>query len=138
MKGMSHHRRELVSKSRALRASLVRYVGKCELCGTSPEKPRHRFMDHNRLCCHEVLNGPLRQKVLGEPSCLIVACWRCNGDELNSKGDYPLVRQLAVIKARAPWRYDLRRVLELRNPNAMNYVTEDEVDEWIRRDSRSG
>jgi hypothetical protein len=50
------------------------------------------------------------------------------------KGEWPLARQLAVIKAKAPDRYDLKRVLELRNPRAMNFVTEDEVDGWVEHD----
>lgn len=138
MKGMSEKRRKRIEESRAVRNLLIAKVGECELCGTSPKRPKHRFMQHNELCCHEVLNGPLRQKVLDELSCLIVACWKCNGDELNSKGDYPLARQLAIIKANAPWRYDRERVLRLRNPRAMSYVTEEEVDSWVKRDWGDG
>lgn len=134
MRRVSRKQQDRINKARPIRERLVREAGECMLCGTSPKRPRHRLMEHNQLCCHEVLNGPLRSKVLAEPSCLIVACWYCNQCELNNKGDWPLARQLAVIKQKAPQRYDLQRVLELRNPNAMNYVTESEVDEWTGKD----
>lgn len=116
------------------RNALIEATGECMLCGTSPGMPRHYLHQLNLLCCHEILNGPLRDKVLDERSCLIVACWHCNGTSLNEKGEWPLARQLAVIKFKAPDRYDLNRVLELRNPRAMKFVTEDEVDEWVERD----
>lgn len=123
-----------MSQVRLFRNELIEKTGECMLCGASPRAPRHRLFEQNQLCCHEVLNGPLRDKVLDEPSCLIVACWYCNQEELDAKGSWPLARQLAVIKAKAPDRYDLQRVLELRNPKAMQYVTEEEVQEWVQRD----
>jgi len=116
------------------RVALIEATGECMLCGTNPKRPKHSLAQLNELCCHEILNGPLRDKCLAERSCLIVACWHCNGGPLNQKGEWPLARQLAVIKHKALDRYDLKRVLEIRNPGAMNFVTEDEVDEWIERD----
>ena len=79
-----------------------------------------------QLCCHELLNGPLPQRTLDEPSCLLVVCWLCNA-ELCDKSVWPLARQLAVLKKTAPERYNLRRLLEIRNPRAMLAVTEEEV-----------
>lgn len=87
----------------------------------------------NLLACHEILNGPLRVKVLGEPCCLIVACWHCNSGPLNEKGEWPLARQLALIKVKAPDRYDRERVLRLRDERALQFVTEEEVDECITK-----
>lgn len=109
-------------------------AGECMLCGTNETKRIYQPSFLNQLCCHEILNGPYRQKVLDERCCLIVACWKCNSNELNRKGEYPLARQLAIIKAKAPERYDLERVLYLRNPNATRFVTEDEVDHWLQVD----
>jgi hypothetical protein len=117
---------------REYRKALIQHHGKCMLCEASPTNRVHSLPQLNVLCCHEILNGPLRDKVLDEPSCLIVACWYCNQYELDAKGDWPLSRQLSVIKQKAPERYDLRRVLELRNPQATNYVTEEEVDVWLK------
>lgn len=133
MRRVSKKRQRRISETRGFRNTLIDQVGKCELCGTSPRRPKYRMVELNLLCCHEILNGPLRVKVLDERSCLIVACWKCNGDELNSKGTWPLERQLAIIKAKAPERYNLKRVLELRNPRAMKYISEDDVDEWVER-----
>ena len=132
MRQVSKKQRKRLDEVRDFRRSLVELTGCCMLCGASPQRPLHG-RQLSQLCCHEVLNGPDRTKVLDEPSCLIVACWYCNQYELNNKGDWPLARQLAVIKSKAPERYDLQRVLELRNPNAMRYVTEEEVDEWRDR-----
>lgn len=131
---LSDKRKARMQQVKPFRTALIDQTGQCMLCGTSPRRPIHAMEALNQLCCHEILNGPLRDKVLDERSCLIVACWYCNQYELDNKGDWPLPRQLAVIKAKAPERYDLKRVLELRNPRAMNYVTEDEVDVWYERD----
>lgn len=134
MRIQSEKRRLRATQVRSLRNELVKSTGRCMVCGASPKERRHRVAELNQLCCHEILNGPLRDKVLDEPSCLIVACWYCNQNQLDSKGEWPLSRQLAVIKAKAPERYDLERVLTLRNPNAMQYVTEDDVDYWVEKD----
>lgn len=127
---------------RQLRRSLVESIGFCELCGLRPRRDVHAV-----LHCHELLGGGRRDKTLDEPASLLVTCWECNSGPLNCKaapwvqverciecGLYPLARQLAIIKFRCPERYDLERVLELRNPNAPNAVTEEEVDEWVRID----
>lgn len=110
------------------RRALVEATGKCQLCG---EK-------RARLDCHEILNGGLRSTVLDEPSCLIVTCWDCNSGPLNRKGEMPLARQLAIIKVTSPDRYDREQVLQIRNPNAMQFVTEEEVDHWVKRDWKDG
>jgi hypothetical protein len=123
--------RQRASESKSLRDELIRTTGRCMVCGTSPRRPLWPIEEHNRLCCHEILNGPLRQKVLDEPSCLIVACWRCNQIDLADKKRWPLDRQLALIKSQDRDRYDLARVLHLRNEAAKGYITEDDVDRWI-------
>lgn len=115
-----------------MRDALIQKAGKCWLCGTSPTKPIHPIAEQNQLCCHEILNGPLRLKVLGETCCLIVACWRCNGDPLEDKQLYPLARQLAVIKENAPENYDLERVLRLRNPNAPLLIEPGDVEQYLQ------
>ena len=134
MRRISKKRQQRIEETRVFRNSLIQQSGECMLCGNSPRNPRHRVHALNQLCCHEILNGPLRDRTLDERSCLIVACWYCNQYELDNKGDWPLARQLAIIKHKAPERYDLQRVLEIRNPRAMKFVTEDEVDGWIERD----
>ena len=134
MKWISDKRRKRMEKVKDFRNALIEQYGECMLCGSSPKQPKHALPALNQLCCHEILNGPLRDKVLDERSCIIVSCWHCNQTSLDSKGEWPLERQLAIIKHKAPERYDLHRVLELRNPNAMKFVTEDEVDEWVEAD----
>lgn len=134
MKQLSDKRRQRQAEAKALRDKLIADTGECMICGNDYLR---RMPPLNQLCCHEILNGPLRQRVLAEPSCLIVCCWYCNGEELDHKGRWPLARQLAVIKVKSPDRYDRERVLYLRHSNAPNFVTEDEVDAWIiREDAR--
>jgi len=84
------------------------------------------------LACHEILNGGLRDKTLDEPCTLLVVCWNCNSNKLTCKGDWPVARQLAVLLMRSPQYYDLERFNWLRNPKAPNYVTQEEVDEYIK------
>lgn len=71
---------------------------------------------------------------MDEECSVLVACWDCNGGVLNRKGEYPVARQLAVLQHANPEGYDLVRFNFLRNPNAPNYVTQDEVDQWHRHD----
>ena len=120
IKRQSKKFRDRAKESKPIRDELIRETGKCQLCGSRRE-----------LSCHEILRGGLRQKVLNEPSCLIVACWGCNSGPLNRQGEWPLARQLALILETAPERYDLARVMFLRNPNAPYFVTQEEVNEYM-------
>lgn len=131
---VSKKTRKLQAAAKPIRDELVAETGECMLCGTTPKKPRWPIKEHNQLCCHEILPGPLRQRVLDVPSCLLVVCWHCNTGPLEDKAEWPLVRQLAVIKAKAPERYDLQEVLAIRNPRAMEFITEEDVDVWVRKD----
>ena len=130
MRRISKKRQQRIAETGKYRQELVSQVGACMLCGTNPTRHRYGLPELNNLCCHEILNGPDRDKVLMEPSCLIVACWYCNGYELVDKKKWPLSRQLWIIKTKAPERYDLKRVLDLRKPEATRFVTEEEVDAW--------
>jgi len=117
MRCQSKKRRKLMVAAGPYRDKLIQATGHCQIC-----------RGRRKLSCHEILNGPLREKVLTEPSCLLVVCWECN-QELCNKTKWPLPRQLAVLKRTAPQRYNLERVLYLRNPNAPYAVTEAEVEE---------
>lgn len=131
-RGPSDRARRIADEARPIRDELIVEAGCCMICGASPSRPKHRMPQMNQLCCHEILNGTMyRQKTLAEPSTLLVLCWYCNGHEVEDKGSWPIPRQLAVLKVKSPHRYDLERFLWLRNPNAMQFVTEDEVEEWV-------
>jgi hypothetical protein len=116
---ISKRRQERQDDVRDKREGWVREAGACMVCGSKRD-----------LACHEILNGPLRAKTLDEPCSLLVVCWSCNSGPLNRKGEWPVARQLAVLKRKAPHYYDIVRFNWLRNPNAPNYVTEDEVNEY--------
>lgn len=107
-------------QAKPLRNSLIEQAGACQVCGSKKQ-----------LACHEILNGPLRQKTLDEPCSLLVVCWPCN-QALTDKGKWPVARQLAILLHKSPSRYDLQRFCYLRNPNAPHYITQEEVDQWTQ------
>lgn len=119
MRRVSERRRERNDDVREFRAALVKEFGACMVCGSRRD-----------LACHEILNGPLRNKTLNEPCSLLVACWSCNSGPLNRKGEWPVARQLAVLRVKAPHYFDLERFNWLRNPNAPNYVTTEDLNEY--------
>jgi len=49
---------------------------------------------------------------------------------VTNKKDWPEARQLAVLKAKRPDRYDLAAFNTLANPRAPNRLLESEVDAW--------
>ena len=113
---------------RSVRRDLVERIGRCECCGRRAE----RWQDiHAVLHCHEILNGPLRDKTLDEPCSLLVTCWTCNSEKLTDKKEWPIERQLALILKSDPERFDLKRFLWLRNPNAPEAVTTEDIREWM-------
>ena len=81
----------------------------------------------SQLCCHEILNGPLRQACLDQPQSILVLCWLCNQEEVTNKQRWPEARQLAVLKYNSPEDYDLIAHNLLANPNAPNRITPEEV-----------
>jgi len=103
-----------------LRQGLISAAGRCMACLVTPK--------HARLDCHEILCGSLRDKTLDEPCSLLVLCWRCNSEEMTDKVRWPVARQLALLHEYSPEHYDLVRFNWLRNPNAPNFVTQEEVD----------
>lgn len=119
---VSSKRRKIMNEVRPLRESLIRESGKCMACSVS--------MSHASLSCHEILNGSLREKTLGEPCSLLVLCWDCNSNKMTDKSLWPVARQLALLQEISPEHYDLKRFNWLRNPNAPNYITQEEVDEY--------
>ena len=117
-----------MGKVRPIRKGLVQAAGECMACGKK----------NCRLDCHEILNGPLREKTLGETCSLLVLCWDCNSMEMTDKSKWPVARQLALLMEHSPEHYDIVRFNWLRNPDAPNYVTQDEVNEYkgtVRRRS---
>jgi hypothetical protein len=109
-----------MNEVRPLRQALVQAAGQCMACHVSARDAR--------LDCHEILNGALRDKTLDEPCSLLVLCWNCNSNEMTDKKLWPVARQLALLQERSPDAYDLVRFNWLRNPDAPNYVVQEEVD----------
>ena len=114
------------SECREFRRALVAEVGRCEVCGHDPQRPGGIRW---KLVCHEILNGPLRQRCLDKRHSLIVACWLCNSDVLTDKAAWPEARQLAALLKSRPDDYDLRAHNLLANPSAPYRITERDVEE---------
>ena len=122
---------------REFRRALVASVQRCEVCGHNPNRVRPGAIRWE-LACHEILNGPLRQRCLDKPHSLLVCCWLCNSEVLTDKAAWPEARQLAALRKSRPKEYDLRAHNLLANPNAPNRVTEEEVDAWDRKPGLTG
>ena len=124
IRSVSSKRRKRMNEVRPLRQALVEAAGRCMACRVSARDAR--------LDCHEILNGALRDKTLDEPCSLLVLCWNCNSNKMTDKAEWPVARQLALLQLRDPDSYDLVRFNWLRNPNAPNFVTQEEVDEYSK------
>jgi hypothetical protein len=85
----------------------------------------------SQLCCHEIANGPLRQKALDKPYAILVLCWWCNGYVVTNKKEWPEPRQLATLLMESPEAFDLAAYNSLVNPRAPNRITMEEVKHWL-------
>ena len=104
-------------------------------CGHRPEQPhRDKPRECSQLCCHEIANGPLRDKALDQPYAILVLCYYCNSEEMEDSRKWPEARQLALLMAESPEDYDLTAYNALVNPRAPNRITQGEVDEFRNGD----
>jgi hypothetical protein len=134
MREFSKKRRIRYEEVAPLRRAWIERAKCCMICGASPGRP-HRNMppDLSKLCCHEISNGPLRQKSLDKAFACLVLCCYCNMHVVTNKKVWPEARQLAVLLERAPEFYDLKAYLQMTRPAAMNRITQEEVDVWLRK-----
>jgi hypothetical protein len=134
MRHQSNKFRQRANEARPVREGLIAKHAKCMICDTSPAKPVRRggTTQLSNLCCHEIANGPDRQKALDQPQSILVLCAYCNLHEVTDKGKWPEPRQLAVLLEKSIEDYDLQSHNQLVNPRAPNRITQDEVDDWHR------
>ena len=121
-----------------MRDAIVRRHGRCMICGHSPRRPwADKPRECSQLCCHEIANGPFRQKALDKPFAILVLCWWCNGEVVTDKRRWPESRQLSLLRDKAPRDYDLAAYNALigRGPDR---ITQEEVDAWTNRHNGSG
>lgn len=131
LRRQSKKNRQRAAQVRGMRQRLVNEIGQCMACGYSSRNPNPAFpIGLSKLCCHEMLRGSYRQKVLDEPAALLVLCVRCNCHEFTDAGKWPIPRQLCLQQNRAPDWYDLRRFNELKSQFAPQAITQAEVDAY--------
>ena len=111
----------------AFRKQLIESVGHCEIC---PYVPGKQWRWPPGLVCHEIARGACRQNALDKRFAILVLCSACHEDIHGGPGWWPETRQLAILKESRPEHFDLFRYNLLKNPNAPNRITQDEVNEW--------
>lgn len=132
MRQVSKKRQARIRETQGLRRELRESVGKCEICGHSPSLPwRDKPADCSSLVCHEISCGPLRDKSLDKPYCILVLCSFCNQHVVTNMKEWPESRQLALLARSRPASFDLTAYLELTSPRAMKRIEIDEVLQWM-------
>jgi len=133
LRTISLKRRARVKAARPIRQALIAKHHRCMICGHSPQRRwRDKPRECSKLCCHEIANGPNRQKAMDKPYAILVVCWWCNGEVVTDKRGWPEARQLALLEDKAPEDYDLvaYNALVGRGPER---ITQEDVDQWRER-----
>lgn len=103
---VSAKRRKRMAEVREFREQLVAAIGRCEVCGLDPTRVKPGQIAWS-ISCHEIANGPDRDKALDKRFACLVVCWLCNSEELTNKAKWPQARQLALLKRRRHEDHDL-------------------------------
>ena len=128
IKPVSDKRKARMAEVREFRSNLVAEVGRCEVCGHDPTRVKPGQIAWS-IACHEVANGPDRDKALDCRFAILVCCWLCNSEDLTDKVKWPQARQLAVLKRSRPYDYDLAAFNELVG-YGKDRITEAEVAQY--------
>lgn len=118
---------------RKWREDFRREIGECELCG---HHPRNRWPDKPIQCSvltvHEIARGNgQRRKSETYRGGVLCACWFCNSVTFDDAEEWPIARQLALLKTRRPEDYDLKAFVALIRPDAPQWIVEDQVTECL-------
>jgi len=111
------------------RETLKHEVGRCEICGHDPNRVRPGWVSWV-LHVHEIARGSHRQKALDKPFAVLVVCYRCHSERLDSRAEWPEARQLAALKVSRPQDYDLPAFNTLVGYGPRR-VTQADVDAWL-------
>lgn len=118
-----------MAEVKEIRGRLIAKRGKCMICGHSPRMPhKSKPVECSQLCCHEIANGPNRDKALDKPYAILVLCWWCNGQVVTDKRAWPEARQLGLLRRLAPEDFDLPAFNRLVNPRAPHRITMEEIE----------
>lgn len=115
---------------RAKRQAIIADHPNCMICGHSPARPWYtKPRECSRVCCHEIANGPNRQKALDAPYAILVLCWWCNGSVVTDRRVWPESRQLAILQRLRPDVVDLPLYNRLVG-RGMRRITQEDLDQW--------
>jgi len=114
-----------IAECRDFRQQLVRETGHCEICKHDPSRVRPGGIVW-ALHVHEIARGQHRQKALDKRFALLVCCYLCHVERLDSRAEWPEARQLAALKRSRPRDYDLAAYNELVGYGPER-ITEEEV-----------
>lgn len=110
---------------------LSRQRAECMACGYSLKM----FGELRRLQVHHIERRSHARRRFDVVCNLLVLCEPCHRD-FDSQGEWPHAKQLALKLLRDPASYNLAAWLEIRQPDREDReirVTQDEVDEWVRK-----
>ena len=107
----------------AWRQQLIARVRRCEVCGRQP------WLWDWYLCVHEIARGTNREKAIDQAYAVLVVDHKCH-EELGSKKEWPVSRQLWALRRSRPQDFDLAAYLALAHPNAPLAITPEEIDAW--------
>ena len=107
--------------------------GMCVACGHGSRNP---WLDKPRalskVAMHEISNGyGRRERSLDQPFCLLPLCQWCNQYQFTDRRIWPEARQLCLLMRTNPDAYNLTAYLKHTNSNAMERITQAEVDAYL-------
>ena len=101
-----------IAEATEFRRALVSEVQHCEICGHAPGRVGPGRVAW-ALHVHEIARGKHRNKALDKRFAVLVVCFRCHMEQLDSREQWPEARQLAVLKRSRPADYNLEAYNEL-------------------------
>lgn len=98
----------------------------CMDCGVHQRHAPRKFLE-----IHEILPRSYLPKRWGDRCLYLLLCRTCH-DRQHARNRDSMIRCLAIKSLRDPLHYDLKRFLELRNPIAMDYISQNEVNQAVK------
>ena len=125
LKPVSDRRRKVNAKTQPICNEMIQEIGECMLCGYKDVSDPKFGVE-----VHEIYNGYGREKCRGKRYGCLVLCWPCNSESMTDKRIWPVARQLALLKAKAPHWYNLSAWSRMVGPGVFR-VTSEDVEKYL-------